>query len=518
LTTGTHSVAASGVRSGLRGRRVPGAVLAATAAVALGASACSGGTGPMAGEAGRASTTTTQARPPGPVADLSHEISGGNGPFAGEQAATGLAGAGYVEHEYVAAGTAVSYRPTGPLTGDGRWSLVPDGSAPYRTRVLVRRPGPGTPSSGTVVVEWLNVSGSVDADPEYTSLREELIRQGDTWVGVSAQLIGVAGGPALVTVPGAETVVGKGLVRIDPARYGTLVHPGDGFSFDMFTQVARALRAGGTAMGGRGPQRLIAAGESQSAIALTTYIDGVEPLTRVFDGFYVHSRAAGPLPLVGPGAYADLAGSVGRTPTIFRTDTGVPILDIQAESDVTGVLDSSLARQSDSAHVRLWEVAGTSHADAHLMGPIARNLHCGAAINNGPMHLVAKAALHALDRWIRTGTPPPIAPRIQLAPGTTPRILRDADGIALGGIRTPPVDVPVDVLSGVPGPDPALICILLGSTTPLPPARLAARYASRSDYEGRYGAATAATIAAGYVLTPDLPALFGFAAPSRVAG
>jgi hypothetical protein len=321
-----------------------------------------------------------------------------------------------------------------------------------------------------------------------------------------------------VTVPGAETVVGKGLVRIDPARYGTLVHPGDGFSFDMFTQVARALRAGGTAMGGRGPQRLIAAGESQSAIALTTYIDGVEPLTRVFDGFYVHSRAAGPLPLVGPGAYADLAGSVGRTPTIFRTDTGVPILDIQAESDVTGVLDSSLARQSDSAHVRLWEVAGTSHADAHLMGPIARNLHCGAAINNGPMHLVAKAALHALDRWIRTGTPPPIAPRIQLAPGTTPRILRDADGIALGGIRTPPVDVPVDVLSGVPGPDPALICILLGSTTPLPPARLAARYASRSDYEGRYGAATAATIAAGYVLTPDLPALFGFAAPSRVAG
>ena len=43
--------------------------------------------------------------------------------------------------------------------------------------------------------------------------------------------------------------------------------------------------------------------------ALTTYYDGVQPLTRVFDGFFVHSRGAMTLPLVAPGAGADLVGA-----------------------------------------------------------------------------------------------------------------------------------------------------------------------------------------------------------------
>ena len=47
---------------------------------------------------------------------------------------------GYVEHEYVAAGTATSYRAEGAPTGDGRWTFAPDHQRRYRTRVVVRRP------------------------------------------------------------------------------------------------------------------------------------------------------------------------------------------------------------------------------------------------------------------------------------------------------------------------------------------------------------------------------------------
>ena len=137
-------------------------------------------------------------------ADLSEEISGGNGPFIGEGNPPNLEQAGYVEHEYVAKGTASSYTATMPLPGDGRWTFEPDGTAPYRTRILVRYPADPARFSGTVVVEWLNVSGGVDANPDYASLEEELTRQGDAWVGVSAQLIGVEGGPVLVSAPGAE--------------------------------------------------------------------------------------------------------------------------------------------------------------------------------------------------------------------------------------------------------------------------------------------------------------------------
>jgi len=51
--------------------------------------------------------------------------------------------------------------------------------------------------------------------------------------------------------------------------------------------------------------------------------------------------------------------------------------------------------------------------------------------------------------------------------GATPEVRRDAAGIALGGLRTPPVDV----LSGAPGASTDVICLLLGSTRQSPRRR-----------------------------------------------
>jgi alpha/beta hydrolase family protein len=496
------------------------AITAAVAALAV--AGCS--SGKTSSKSGESSTTTTAAvkttsRPAGPAADLSTELTGGQGVNIGEATPPDLARDGYVQREYAASGTATAYKSTGPLTGDGNWTFVADSTAPYRTRVLVRSPENASKFSGTVVVEWLNVSGGVDADPEWSSTSEEIVRSGDAWVGVSAQRIGVEGGPVLTkveNVPGSENQ-GKGLKAIDPARYGSLQHPGDGYSFDIFTQVARAVR-NGAGLNGPKPQRLIAGGESQSAFALVTYFNGVQPLTQAFDGFFVHSRGAIGLPLVAPGKYADIAGAINGTPTIFRTDQSAPIMDIQTETDVASILNSYAARQPDDAHFRLWEVAGTAHADAHLVGPNADLMNCGVPINNGPMHIVAKAALHALKTWLTTGQAPVTAPRIDVAADPKPEVRRDADGLALGGIRTPPVDVPVAALSGAPGPNPSTICLLLGSSKPFTAARLAQLYPSRADYQRRFEADTDATIKAGFVLAADRGALLGFAEPSRVAG
>jgi hypothetical protein len=364
----------------------------------------------------------------------------------------------------------------------------------------------------------LNVSGGVDADPEWTTLSEEIERSGDAWVGVSAQSIGIEGGPVAVKVdvPGSDQA-GKGLVKIDPARYGTLVHPGDSYSLDMFTQVARAVRGGG-ALGGLKPQRLIAAGESQSAFAMVSYYDGVQPLTQAFDGFFVHSRGATALPLIGISKDADIAGALSGKPTLFRTDLSAPIMDVQTETDVGSVLNSYVVRQPDTDRYRLWEVAGTAHADVHLVGANATSLGCGLPINNGPMHIVAKAAYHALKAWLQTGTAPVIAPRIDVKAGASPAIERNSEGIALGGIRTPPVDVPVATLSGAPGPNPSTICLLVGSTKPFSAAQLAKLYPSRADYLKRYDADADAAIKAGFVLPQDRAALLAFATPQMIAG
>jgi hypothetical protein len=222
------------------------------------------------------------------------------------------------------------------------------------------------------------------------------------------------------------------------------------------------------------------------------------------------------LPLVGPGKYADLGGALGTTAhPIFRSDLDAPIMELQTESDITGVLNSVVVRQPDGDKFRLWEVAGTAHADAHLLGSFASGVNCGVPINNGPMHIVAKASFNAFETWVRAGTLPVVAPRLQTTPAPV-ALVRDADGIVLGGIRTPPVDVPVDVLSGVATAPPSAICLLLGSTIPLPDTRIAQLYTSAADYTQKFGASADQAIAAGFVLAPDRDALIAYSQPTRV--
>ena len=100
---------------------------------------------------------------------------------------------------------------------------------------------------------------------------------------------------------------------------------------------------------------------------------------------------------------------------------------------------------------------------------------CGAPINDGPQRFVVRAALRALDTWVRTGEAPPTAPRLEVTTASgSPVIVRDADGNALGGVRLPQVDVPVATLSGEKGPTGGVICMLLGTTVPFTRERLAA--------------------------------------------
>ena len=102
-----------------------------------------------------------------------------------------LASYGYVEQEYFFAGTATAYDWVTPPTEDGAWSVKPTTTATYKTRMLVRRPTDPTKFNGTVIVEWFNDTGGVDADPEFGFAHVELLRSGFGYVGVSAQAQGV---------------------------------------------------------------------------------------------------------------------------------------------------------------------------------------------------------------------------------------------------------------------------------------------------------------------------------------
>ena len=275
---------------------------------------------PTSTTASRSPDSTPTPRPPGPATTFSGPVTGGKGISllsAGALTST----ATLRVSEYFASGTAQAYTASG-APADGRWMLRPAGRAAYRTRVIVRIPADPKRFNGTLVVEWLNVSAGADTAPDYSYAAAELERKGYAYVGVSAQQVGIDGSSsgdiASQLLPGLGV---SGLRAADPARYRSLHHPGDAYLYDMFTQVARALRAPGRTdvLDGLRPQRVIAMGESQSASRLTTYVDGVQPLTREFDGFFVHSRGGGAAPLSGSGD----GGSFVDGQVRIRTDTAV---------------------------------------------------------------------------------------------------------------------------------------------------------------------------------------------------
>ena len=442
-----------------------------------------------------------------------------------------LAPLGYQRNEYFLSGIATSYKPSGPLNDDGKWSVTPANTSPFTTRLVVIRPIDPTKFNGTILVEWLNVTSGGDAAAEWAYTHRELLRQGYAYVAVSAQQVGVEGGPSYFSGS-------KPLKQIDPARYAKLHLPGDAFSYDIFTQAGHLLRVNPAALlGPLKPQRLIAAGESQSAIFLTTYVNAIDPIAKVFDGFLLHSRFG-----FASGLNGSLDGSSGRglpnaSPVLIRDDVRVPVLMTVTETDLLSPLSTFLrVRQPDSNRIHTWEIAGTAHADNYVFGlggtdsglePISQ-LASGfraidsigghkldVAINSAPQHhYVEQAALHALNRWLSERVAPPSAPLLDAAPGEIPKLVLDPNGNALGGIRTPWVDVPVATLSGM-GQDGPQLLGLVGSTRPFPPAKLHALYPrGSSDYQARFDASLQQAIHSGFLLEADAPEIRALAAAS----
>lgn len=425
-----------------------------------------------------------------------------------------LAGAGYETSEWAMAGRADSYSADA-VPEDGRVALAEAEEAPFATRVLVYRP-PAEAFSGVVLVEWLNVSGGQDAAPDFTYMAPEILRAGHAWIGVSAQFIAVEGGDSAVGVGGQST----GLRAQRKARYGDLHHPGDAFAYDIVTQLGEYARgAGDDATGGDGPlgdlraETVIAVGESQSAFALTSYVNGVHPLAGVFDAFLLHSRGAGSLPYDDHARAADITASLVAPPVRLRDDLTTPVLVVQAEGDLTPPLNSARARQPDTSQVLTWEIAGQAHADAFQLGDFAQFVDCGGPINSGQQAFVMRAALRHLVSWVRDGSRPPAATPIEL---DDDEVVPDVQGLARGGVRTPAVEAPVERLIGAPRPGADPMCMLLGQAAEVAPDELQARWPGRDVYLTAYREATDRLIGEGFLLAEDRDEILADARPERI--
>ena len=171
---------------------------------------------------------------------------------------------------------------------------------------------------------------------------------------------------------------------------------------------------------------------------------------------------------------------------------------IAACSPVDSAPASAPARQPASADAELHAKAG-NYDEQYDPGQ-------GVCIVEGtqfPMRYAVMAAIHHLDRWVKTGRPPPEGARYQFdAAGA---LARDADGNALGGIRLPPIAVPVASYRSD-------LCDLGGITIPFTELQLATRYASHADYLCRLKTATRQSLDAGFLLPEEAAELLTRAA------
>lgn len=450
---------------------------------------------------------------------------------------------GYIAEEFFVSGTATSYAPTDDLGSDGRWPVTPADTQDYTTRIVVLTPADRAQFNGTVLVEWLNVSGGIDAPAVWMMGHREIVRAGYAYVAVSVQKVGVDGGVSMLGID-------MSLKSQDPTRYAPLSHPGDGFSYDIFSQAGALVRDtdGDTLLRGLRAEHFVALGESQSAMFLTSYINAIDPIAQVYDGFLVHSRFGSAAPLDNSSIFDDLNNPTPQA-VKFRPDLRVPLVTIITETDLFGGVRHGyyFARQPDNERLRVWEIAGAAHADNYTIqvAPIDTGAapidaivaayaptnmlmgqELGHFINFAPQHhYVVQAALAALRTWVCTGEAAPAATPILVSDASEdvePQPVLDENGLAQDGLRTPWVDVPIARTSGAGGTEltiESLMAAIFGSGEPFDAATVHRLYpGGLAEYLDRFTAALDSAIKSGFILPADRAEILELAAATFPSG
>ena len=407
-----------------------------------------------------------------------------------------LGAQGYVEEEFFVSGAANVY--DWPATG----VVIRTADVPYTTRVLVRRPKAATAFSGRVVVEMLNPSNLFDLNIGWAIHHDEIVRQGDAWVGITAKPIAVATLKTFDPVRYAPLNWANPLGEDDPRNCtvtgDTTKATENGLVWDIHTQVAKWLRSTDTSNPFRygdaasHAKRLYAWGYSQTGGFLFTYINAIQPLVVAKDGKppfdgYIVGMLGGPSP-INQCAERIPAGDPRRP----IRNAGVPVIHVMSQSDYLGWAPSR--REDNDApgdQYRHYDIAGAGHAtpdelwfaasseDIIKGGRVPPALNCDQGPRSRfPSWVAYNAIYRNLKAWVEHDVPPPPSQNIEVVDG---KGVLDANGNVKGGIRSPWLDVPTSTWNG--NSTGQSFCRIAGHEIPLTPDRLARLYPSQQAYE-----------------------------------
>jgi hypothetical protein len=437
-----------------------------------------------------------------------------------------LAKAGYAENEYFVSGKANVYQ-----YNEDRKVEVRTPNVPYTTRILVRTPKDPKKFSGNVIVEIINMSRGWDLDVMWQMQHEYILRNGDAYVGVTSK-------------PNAV----KALKQFDPVRYASLSWPNplplsdpqncseinsmipkdssreteNGLFWDIFSQVGALLRSNvaNRPLSNLAVKYLYAIGYSQSGSFLRTYIDAIDPVAikdnkPIYDGYLVGATA-------GPMAINQCAPTFSESdPRFITRSRKSPVIVVMTNTDsMWGYSSRRPDNDAPSDRFRLYEIAGASHGyqypgsfepsvedikRAGFSNHFAYNCTAPRIGNDFPSHYIYDTVLQDLDIWVRKGIAPPHGELIQVVNGGTPQAAPKLDsyGNAVGGIRTPYVDVPTATYhpEGIGDTENPEACGM--SKVPFDHETLLKLYPTHQDYVMKVDSDTDRLVKEGWLLKED---------------
>jgi hypothetical protein len=378
-----------------------------------------------------------------------------------------LAQYGYTEEEYFISGTGSTYNTGGPVNETGTKLTTggpnENGTYPFKTRIVVRRPINQANFNGKVLAEWQNVTAGFDLEPEWDGDPYALMKAGYVYVAVDAQTVGISG-----------------LKKYNSERYGSLeVGPSsDALSYDVFASALKAIRGDGVGpepLGDLTPDvtNVTASGASQSCTRLATYYNKVAPLQEVANDYLM----------------TDCTSAI-------RTER--PPKALRVISEYEGKLEQPQAEFTSNPSLRYWEVAAGSHVPYMVQanwgplierdeGPAESYCTTTPILSTVDWPYSVDAGLGELIGWEEGGPEPPAAPEDEYVNSKT--LKRNSLGIALGGLRLPEVEVPVvldlaeNSAHAAPNPYPfSAFCTLLGQHQNFSEATLSSLYKNYGEY------------------------------------
>jgi hypothetical protein len=298
------------------------------------------------------------------------------------------------------------------------------------------------------------------------------------------------------------------------------------YAWDILRQVGRLVKEGGeqSPLGALDVSALYMGGYSQSGVDTAAFLSAFHAITRHDDGSPIYD---GYLPTAHAASLTRLQSGHATLPKFEFTPMApvdVPVIDLETQTDVQG-FDVKLlwiafyrnhggatVRRDDSDEqadlFRLYEIPGAPH--------VGKGEGCDGNGSSFPVHYFVRAAAERLFAWAEAGIVPPRAGRIEMEVlDVVSKADEDAFGNAIGGVRSPFVDVPLadyDVHTGG-----GLTCPLVGNETPLPSDVLARRYPSLEAYMEGFTRSLDATIEAGFLTAHDRAAILDEARASATA-